>query len=324
VKWLVSACAGLALAIAAGSAAAQVKVPRVGVLSPLDPSVTWFDEGLRAGLRDHGYVEGVSIVLEFRWAHGQFERLPELAAELVRSNVDVIVAGVTQASLAAKEATRSIPIVMVAVGDPVAAGLVASLGRPGGNVTGTSASLIDTVGKQLELLKELEPTPSRVSVLWNPANPVFQSLQVREAELAGRSSGVSLRFVPIKAADEFAEAAARLRAEKTEAVLVLGDPLFSLHGRSLATTLVGAGLIAVSGTRGFAVDGGLMAYGPSFIHASRRAGAYVDRILKGAKPADLPVERSDRFELIVNLRTARLLGIEIPSMLLARADEVIE
>jgi putative ABC transport system substrate-binding protein len=315
--------AGL-LAAAASAAWAQAKMPRVGVLSPIDPSVTWFADGLREGLRELGYVEGRTIALEFRWASGRFERLPELAADLVRSDVDVIVAGVTQASLAAKAATRSIPIVMVGVGDPVAVGLVESLARPGGNVTGTSAVAADVVGKQLELLKELDPSLARVGVLWNPANAAFQSLQLRQAELAGRASGVALRFVPVEAPEALEKAIATLRDESLKGVLVLADPLFSLHRQALTDLLAAGRLAAVSGGREFADGGGLMAYGPSYVHASRRAAMYVDRILKGARPAELPVEQSDRFELIINLRTARTLGVDIPPTLLTRADEVIE
>ena len=305
-------------------AVTPAKVPRVGVLSAGDPSVPWLASELRNGLSELGYVEGRTIALEFRWAAGRLERLPELAAELVKLEVDVIVALVTQASLAAKAATRSIPIVMAGVGDPVAVGLVDSLAHPGGNITGTSSVVVDVVGKQFELLKELDPTLSRIGVLWNPANPAFQTLQVQQAELAGRASGIELRLLPVKAPEEFDAAFATLRGEKIRAVHALPDPLFSIHWRTIANLLAEGRLLAVSGIRDFADAGGLMSYGPSLRQASRRATVYVDRILKGAKPADLPVEQSDRFELVINLRTARMLGVEIPSALLARADEVIE
>jgi putative tryptophan/tyrosine transport system substrate-binding protein len=312
------------LAATAAPAPAQTKVPRIGVLSPLDPGATWFSEGLRAGLADHGYVEGKTIQIEFRWAHGDFARLPALAAELVRLDVDLIVAGVTQASLAARTATRTIPIVMVGVGDPVAVGLVDTLARPGGNVTGTSTVAIDVVGKQFELLRELDPRLSRIGVLWNPTNSAFQSLQVRQAEHAAQASGVTLKFVETTESRDFEDAAQALRRDEIRAALILADPLFTIHRQVLADVLARGPLIAVSGSREFAEAGGLMAYGASYTHTSRRAAVFVDRILKGARPAEMPVEQSDRFELVVNLRTARLLGVDIPPTLLARADEVIE
>ena len=329
MRRVVAACVGTALALGLLAAdpspvAAQAKVPRVGVISPLDPSASWFADGLRDGLKELGYVDGKTIALEFRWASGRFDRLPELAAELVRLDVDVIVAGVTQASLAAKAATRSIPIVMVGVGDPVAVGLVDSLARPGGNVTGTSTVAVDIVGKQFELLRELDPNLSRVGVLWNPANQAFQSLQAQQAESAARASGVALQFFAVTDPEDLQGTIATLQSANLQTVLILVDPLFTLHRYAIAKRLTDARLIAVSGVREFAESGGLMAYGASYIHASRRAAIYVDRILKGAKPAELPVERSDRFELVINLRTARQLGIDIPPALLARADEVIE
>jgi putative ABC transport system substrate-binding protein len=318
-------CIAVAVSLLAASPGpAQTRVPRIGVLSPLDPGVTWFSEGLRAGLAEHGYVEGRTIEIEFRWAHGRFERLPELAAELVNLHVDVIVAGVTQASLAAKQATRSIPVVMVGVGDPVAVGLVDSLARPGGNVTGTSTIAIDIVAKQVELVKELAPQVSRVGVLWNPDNHAFQSLQVRQAENAARAAGLELRFVEARGPDDFMKAVSILRRENFEAALVLGDPIFTMHRQALAARLAEGRLIAVSGVREFAEAGGLVAYGASYSYTSRRAALFVERILKGAKPAELAVEQSDRFELVVNMRAARRMGIEIPPSILARADEVIE
>jgi putative ABC transport system substrate-binding protein len=315
--------AGL-LAASSFPAPAQTRIPRIGALSPLDPSVTWFADGLREGFRQLGYVEGKTIALDFRWAYGRFEHLPDLAAELVRLDVDVIVAGVTQASLAAQAATRTIPIVMVAVGDPIAVGLVASLAHPGGNITGTSTVAADIVGKQLELLRELDPGMSRVAVLWNPENTAFQALQVRQAELAGRASDVELLFFAARKPEELPEAVAVMQREKAKAVLVLADPLFNIHRKALAELLAKTRLPSISGFREFAAAGGLMAYSANYVHASRRAAVFVDRILKGARPAELPVEQADQFEFAVNLRTAQALEIELPPALLARADEVIE
>ena len=305
-------------------AAQGAKVPLVGVLSPVDPTITWFAEGLREGLSELGYIEGQSIQIEYRWAQGRFERLPGLAAELVRLNVDVIVAGVTAASLAAKAATRTIPIVMVGVGDPVGVGLVGSLGRPGGNVTGTSNMTAEIVGKQLELLREVDPNVARVAVLWNPANTAFQALQLKEAEMAGQKSGIELQFLEARGLDDFDAAFAAVRREGTGSVLVLGDPLFTLHRDALARHIANDRLIAVSGIRDFAEAGGLMAYGPSYFHASKRAAVYVDKILKGAKPTELPIEQPTKFELIINLKTAKSLGLTIPPDVLVRADAVIE
>jgi putative ABC transport system substrate-binding protein len=259
-----------------------------------------------------------------RWAEGRFDRLPQLAAELVRLNVDVMVTAVTEASLAAKAATSTIPIVMAGVGDPVAVGLVASLARPGGNVTGTAGMSADLVGKQLELLKDIDPALSRVAVLWNPANAAFQALQVHEAETAARRTGMQLRFVEARDPSAFSDAFATIRREQVQALLILGDPVYRAHRDALAAHAMKQRLVAVSGTRAFVEAGGLAGYGPSFPDLSRRAATYVDKLLKGGKPADLPVEQPTRFELVVNLKTAKALGVTIPPTVLARADEVIE
>jgi putative ABC transport system substrate-binding protein len=305
------------------SRAQTPKVPRVGFLSSTGPTVTWAAGGFQAGLREQGYVEGQSIHVEYRWAHGQFDRLPDLAAELVRLNVDVIAAILTQAALAAQAATRTIPIVMV-VGDPVSVGLTTSLARPGGNITGVALMNPEIVGKQLELLKEVNPKLARVAVLWNPANAAFQALQVREAELAGRKSGVQLHFLEARGPYEFDAAFAAMRREGLHALLILGDPVFALHSATLAGMAVKDRLLTASGGPDFVHAGGLMAYAPSFFESTRRAATYVSRVLKGAKPADLPIEQPTRFELMINLGTAKALGLTIPPSILARADEVIE
>jgi putative ABC transport system substrate-binding protein len=305
-----------------GVVAQPARPPRIGVLAPADdghPAV----RGLREGLRDIGYVEGRNAKIEYRFAHGRLDRLPDLAQELVVLGPDVLVAIFTRASLAARAAARGIPVVVNAA-DAVGSGLVASLAQPGGNVTGVSTMTADIVGKQLELLRELVPAVAKVGVLWNPANAELQALQVREAETAARKLGVELRFVTARQPDEFAAAFAALRAEQVRALLVLGDPLFALHRQQLAKLIVQDRVVSISGVRGLAEEGSLAAYSPDYAHASRRAAVYVDRILKGARPADLPVEQPTAFELVINLRAAKMLGIAIPPSITVRADEVIE
>jgi putative tryptophan/tyrosine transport system substrate-binding protein len=318
--WLVTVIAASVLSMWPLAGVAQV--PRIGLLSPADTD--WFVDGFREGLRELGYIEGRNIRFEYRPAHGRFDLLAGLAAELVALDVDVIVAGVTQASLAAKGATRTIPIVMVGVADPVGVGLVASLSRPGGNITGTSTVAAELIGKQLELLKEVDPNVARVAVLWNPANSIFQALQVREAEAAGRIAGLELLFIEATGPNGFEQAFVAMRREGTRALLVLGDPVFSLHHEALMELAARDRIAAVGGVRAFAEAGGLLSYGPSYFNASKRAAIYVDRILKGAKPGDLPVEQPTKFDLVLNLKAAKALNLSIPSSVLARADELIE
>jgi putative ABC transport system substrate-binding protein len=299
------------------------KIPRIGFLSPFSPGPDPRVEAFRQGLRDLGYMEGQNITIEYRWADGRFEQLPDLVAELVRLKVDVVVAAVTQASLAAKKATGTIPIVMVAVSDPVGSGLVASLARPGTNITGTSSMTAEVVGKQLELLKETLPKISRVAALWNPANPVFQAIQRRETEVAARALGVQLHILEARGPDEIDRAFAAMAKERTKALLVLGDPVFYSHRKRIADLAAKHRLPTVSGTREYVEAGGLMAYGTSFSDMYRRAAYYVDKILKGTKPADLPVEQPMKFELVINLKTAKQIGLTIPQSVLYRADKVI-
>jgi putative ABC transport system substrate-binding protein len=245
-----------------------------------------------------------------------------MAADLVGLNVDVLVASLTQASLAAKKATAKIPIVMAGVGDPVAVGLVGSLARPGGNITGTSSVSSDVVGKQLELLKEVVPGVSHVAVLWNPANAAFQALQLGQAEQAARVAGFQLQLLEVRARDEIEAAFANIK--NTRAVAVLGDPLFALHSPMIAELALKNRLVTVSAGRELADAGILLTYGASLFEAHKRAAFYVDKILKGAAPADLPVEQPTTFEMIINLKTAKALGLAVPPSLLARANEVIE
>jgi putative ABC transport system substrate-binding protein len=316
----------VALAILCGplGSAAQhrARIFRVGFLSAGSPATDQFHTAFRERLRALGYGEGQNVIVDYRWAEGRFERLPQLAAELVRLQPDVIVAVVTQASLAARDATDTIPIVMIGVADPVAAGLVASLARPGGNVTGTSGAATQIVGKQLELIKEAFPDVSRVAVLWNPGNPVFQALQLREAEIAARTLRIELKLLEARSPaelDRVFAATAPLRP-----LWVLGDPLFTNHRRRIAELAAARRVPIVTATREMAEAGALMAYGPNYPDLSRRSAVYVDRILKGAKPADLPVEEPTTFELVVNLKTARALGVTVPRALLLRAERVID
>jgi putative ABC transport system substrate-binding protein len=297
-------------------------VPRIGYLTPISHPAR--EELFRQELRRLGYTEGQNLVIEYRSANGSFARLPDLAAELVGLKVDVIVAVVTQAALAAKKATGTVPIVMVGVSDPVGAGLVASLARPGGNVTGTSAVAADVVGKQIELLQEMLPKASRISALWNPANPVFQKQQLGEAKAAASKLRIQLQFVEARTGADLDRAFAAIAKQRADALAVLGDPVFTSHAGRIADLAARHRLPTVGGTAEQADAGILMTYGPSYSEAHQRAVGFVDRILKGASPADLPVERSTKFELVVNTRAARALGLTIPQSLVVRADRVLE
>jgi putative ABC transport system substrate-binding protein len=304
------------------------RIPRIGYLAPHSPSAgpSVREGAFRQALRELGYVEGTNIAVEYRFAEGKFDRLAGLAAELARLEVDVIVAAVTQASLAAKQATSTIPIVFIAVSDPLGTGLVASLARPGANVTGTSAMSFEVVGKSMDLLKAAVPTVSRVAVLWNPDNAIFQAQMLREAQLAAGRLGVALPTFAARGSDDFEAAFAGMKRAQAGALLVLPDPVFLTQSNmARIADLANKGrLPAMYGARDHAAAGGLMAYATNYAVLYRRAAAYVDKILKGTKPDDLPVEQPTAFEFVINLRTAKLLGIEFPPMLLALADEVIE
>jgi putative ABC transport system substrate-binding protein len=278
----------------------------------------------RDGLKQLGYVEGQTIQVEYRWAAGQFERLPALAIELVDLKVDIIVAAVTQASLAAQAATRTIPIVIAGVGDPVGSGLVASLAHPGGNITGTSSLALDIVGKQLQMLEQVVRQASHIAVLWNPANTTYQPLALKQAELAARASGVELQVLEARGPSDFDTAFAAISAKGAKALLILADAMFGQHRGRLVELTRDNRLPGIAQSPVFAQLGLLMAYGPSADETDRRAAAYVDRILKGAKPADLPVEQPTKFDLVINLKTAKALGLTVPPFLLAQAEEVIE
>jgi putative tryptophan/tyrosine transport system substrate-binding protein len=314
-------CSFLVMSLAAEAQPAR-KMYRLGILAGGTASSAagnW--EVFRQGLRQLGWVEGQNIALEYRWAEGQYERFPDLAAELVRLQVDVIVASITPAALAATHATRTIPIVVVGVHDPVGSGLVASLAQPGGNVTGLSGLSPALVGKQLEFLKEVVPTVSRVAVLWNPASP-GHALMVQEAEVAAQALVMQLHLLEARSPDEFDSAFAAMTS--VGALLILRDAMFNVHRSRLAELAAKSRLPAMYGGRELVEAGGLIGYGAPIPENFRRAATYVDKILKGAKPTDLPVEQPMKFELVINLKTAKALGITMPPSLLLLADEVIQ
>jgi putative ABC transport system substrate-binding protein len=308
----------------AAEAQQAAKVPRIGYLSTGSSTANPFLEAFRQGLREAGWVEGQNVRIEYRWAEGRFDRLPALATELVRLKVDVIVAAPTASAVAAKNATGTIPIVMANAADPLELGLIASLARPGGNVTGVAYSVnLEILGKGLELLKETVPTVRRVAVLSNPANPA-QASAIGHVKAAAKSLGVQLQLLPARGPDDFEGAFAAMAKERAGALLVVPESMFVSHRTRLAELAARSQLPAAYGVREHAEAGGLMSYGPSLTANSRRAGLFVDKILKGANPADLPVEQPTKFELVINLRTAKALGLTIPPSVLARADEVIE
>jgi putative tryptophan/tyrosine transport system substrate-binding protein len=297
-------------------------MPVIGLLSPASrsPSVglALFD-----ALAELGWIEGRNLVVERRYAENQPERLPELAAELVRLNVDVIVATGTLGPLAAKQATSTIPIVMIASGDPLESGLVASLARPGGNVMGMSLMAPDLGGKRLELLKELLPQLGRVAVLWNAANP-YAAIVFKETQAAGRTLGIEIQSLEVRGPDDFDGAFEAARKQRPDALITVEDPLTFAYQTRITHFATADQLPSLHGLREDVMAGGLMSYGANLADLFRRAAGYVDKILKGAKPADLPVQQPTKFELVINLKTAKALGLEVPPTLLARADEVIE
>ena len=297
------------------------KVYRLGFLNagaPI-PGVT----GLGDALQELGWVEGKNIVWERRYAEDRLDRLPELAAELVRLKVDVIVAAGTLAPLAAKRATATIPIVMTAAGDPVGSGLISNLARPGGNVTGLSLMVPDLGGKRLELLKELLPRMSRVAVLWNAANP-YPALVFNETERAAQTLEIEVQSVEIRGPDDLHSAFEAAKRQSPDALIMVEDPLTIDFQKQIADFALAHRLPAMDGFRMFVNAGGLMSYGASLSDMLRRAAGYVDKVLRGAKPGELPVEQPTKFELLINLKTAKALGLDVPPILLARADEVIE
>jgi putative ABC transport system substrate-binding protein len=299
------------------------KMARIGYLNPGDPvSRTYRTEAFRQGLRELGYVEGKNIIIEYRFAEARPERLPELARELVALNVDIIFAGGGPATEAAKNATQMIPIVTSSQ-DPVLQGLVASLPRPGGNITGLANLTSELVGKRLELLKEVIPQLSRVAVLLTPISD-FVFTHWRRTEVAAQSLGVQLQAAEIRQRDDLEPAFAAIKRERAEALFMIRSPIINDLTKRIANLAVESRLPAIYDEKRFPELGGLMSYGTDLADLDRRAAIYIGKILKGAKPADLPIERPTKFELVINLRTAKALGLKIPSHLLMEADRVIE
>jgi ABC-type uncharacterized transport system substrate-binding protein len=302
------------------------KVYRIGVLlngAPNTPVSQRNYQAFEQGLRERGWVEGQNTIIERRYAEGRAERLPDLATELVRLKVDVIVTNAAPAALAAKQATATIPIVAIAVSDPVGLGLVASLSRPGGNITGLATLFPELAAKRLALLKETLPRVARVAVFWNGANP-GNVLIWKEVQVTARTLGVTLQSREVRGPHDFERAFAAITKERPEALLAVDDPLVFQYQTSIVDFAAKQRLPAMHAFRESVERGGLMAYSVNLPDMQRRAATYVDKILKGAKPADLPVEQPTTFELAINLKTAKALGITIPQSLLQRADQVIE
>jgi putative ABC transport system substrate-binding protein len=315
---------GLALGTLSAPFAAEAestrRIHRIGVLDGGSDAAPGF-AAFRQGLRELGYVEGDNLLVEHRSAEGKPDRLPQLAADLVRLKVDVIVAVFATPARAAHQATPSIPIVMIAVGDPVGISLAASLARPGGNVTGTVSFGPELATKSMQLLKEILPDLKRLRILWNPSNPAHAPL-LKNAEPAARSLAIELQTLPVTRADEF-EGFFRAAARQS-AAWILGDALAVRHRDRLATLAAEARLPTMFLARLHVEAGGLMSYGPHFPTIFWRSATYVDKVLKGTRPADLPIEQPTKFELVINLKTAKALGLTIPPSLLLRADHVIE
>ena len=302
-------------------AAQAGKIPRVGVLAPGTPPLIHAD-AFRQALRDLGYVEGRNIILEWRWAGDDPENYRRYAMDFVRDGVDVIVAGTTPASLAAKQVTGTTPIVMAAVADPVGSGLIRQLARPGGNITGISLLSAEMSGKRIEVLKEAVVGLSRIAVF--ATRSASQTALLRETQAAASSLGVKVVSVTVPNADALRDGFQQAVGHRAQAIVLLQESLFTAQRARIAELALSHHLPCMSGETGFAEAGGLMHYGPNIVDAWRRSTLFVDKILKGAKPADLPVEQPTKFELVINLRTAKALGLTIPPSLLLRADRVIE
>ncbi len=325
-RTLILAAAAVPVLAWAGAVRAQApaKIRRIGFLSPWAPSdAALWHRAFRVGLSDLGWVEGKNISVEYRYAEGRSDRLPDLAADLVRLKVEVIVASATSDALAAQKATRAIPIVLVAAADPVASGLVESLARPGGNITGLSQMSMELGGKRLELLKEIVPKLSRVAVLWNPqgaASPMYW----KEIQLPARQLGVQLHSLEIRSPTDFEKAFENAIRARADAISIMPDPVIVANLKRIADLAVKSRLPSILHIAEFADVGGLVAYGPDRSDLFRRAATFVDKILKGAKPGDLPIDQATKFELVFNLKTAKAIGLTIPPALLFRANRVIE
>ena len=311
--------AGLAMPVTT-DAQQSAKVPRIGFLRA-GPPPRDFVEGFRQGLRELGYLEGQNLIIDYRFTDGTTTQLANLGAELLQRRVDVVLASGTEAVLAMKTLTATVPIVLAGVNDPVDSGLVSSLSRPGGNITGVSLMSVDLVSKRVQLLKEVVPRLSRFAVLGHPAHPSYTA-QIRAAEAAAKALGIQLEIINVSGPNDF-EAAFKV-ARRGEALVHLDDVLFTSHRTLLVELALGNRLPAIYGFRGWVEAGGLMSYGPNYAEVYRRAATFVVKILKGTKPADLAVEQPTKFELVINLKTAKALGLTIPQSLMFRAEHVIE
>jgi len=316
---------GAAVAWPVAARAQQPTMPIVGFIgSQSSDSIPDYLRALRQGLTEAGFIEGETVGIEYRWADNQVGRLPELAADLVRRRVAIIVSGGGPASMAAGKATTSIPIVFLVAEDPVRLGLVASLARPGNNATGINFFSAELAAKRLELLRELVPGATRVGVLLNPTETAIAAANLRDVETAARAMGLDIRVLNASNRDEIDAAYATFAGERPDALFISSGPFFSDRRVQMAHLATRYALPAIHGSRLYAEVGGLISYGANIAHAYRQAGTYAGRVLKGVKPADLPVVQSSKFELVVNLHAAKLVGITVPPSLLARADEVIE
>ena len=318
-RTFIGTLAGGVLASPFSTLAQPAKLPRIGVLGN-ENNPPW--EGFRRGLRELGYIDGRNVAIEWRWSEGRTDRFPALAAKLVQAKVDVIVVSGTQAARAAKQATSTIPIVMAVSAYPDKLGLVESLARPGGNVTGLSNLGPELLGKSFELLKEIAPKASHLAVLWNPASPV-EALVFKEVLAAAPAFGLEIQSIEMRTPEDSAEAFATVTASRADALFALGNPVNFKNRQLIVDFALKTRLPSLYQERLFVESGGLVSYAPRFSDLFRRAATYVDKILKGAKPADLPVEQPTKFELIINMKAAKQIGLTIPPNVLARADRVI-
>jgi putative ABC transport system substrate-binding protein len=322
-RWVVALLGLVLLAMPLAVGGQQARGHRIGFISSASSSaMAARDEAFRQGLRGLGYVVGQNITIEYRWADGRNERLPDFAAELVNLQLDIIVTHGVVATRAVKQATTTIPIVIAAADDPLAAGLVPSLARPGGNITGLSVVTPDLTEKRLQLLTELLPGRTRVAVLWNSGNPISEP-ELRKAEEAARSLGLQLQSLSVRDPGEFVSAFSSMKTERADAVVVLSDAMFFSQRKEIVDLATKNRLPLAAHLREFADAGGLMTYGPNVVDLHRRAAYFVDKILKGAKPGNLPVEQPTRFDLVINLKTAEALGLTLPQSVLMQATDVI-
>jgi putative ABC transport system substrate-binding protein len=314
---------GAACAWPLAARAQQVKLRTIGFLGANTPSTDgqWVAAFVQR-LRERGWIDGHTVAIEYRWAEGRAERAADIAAELVRLKVDIIVTYATVPALAAKHATAAIPIVFATLSDPVGTGLVANLARPGANATGLSNQIVDTAGKKLEFLREVVPGLRRLAILANVSNPAVV-LEMGEVQVAARTSGLEVATSEIRRVEDIASAIDALK-NRADALYVCADPLVNTHRIRVNTLALAARLPTMHGLREYVEAGGLMSYGPNVPDLFRRAADYVDKILRGTKPGDIPVEQPTKFDFVINLTTAKALGLEVPPSLLARADEVIE